>query len=178
MFRRLALVICGCVVALPAVAEMLRSEALVSLEAGIFCPPETAGATLAPDTLAGSTHVIDVDPPFVSHRRMVPAVLGVGFGIKAQSAMPEGITTVTARVTHPPMGPEGRTTQSFVTAISGQTPSVTFYQFDHSYELVTGTWTIAGYDDGVQLFAVSFEVVAPDRLPELSRACRFSDLLS
>lgn len=178
MPRCVTLMICICLSASYAVADMMRSDALVTLEAGVLCPPETTGATLAPDTLAGATHVIDVDPPFVSRGRIVPAALGVGFGIKAQSVLPDGITTVTARVTHPPMGPEGRTAQSFVTTISGQTPSVTFYQFDHRYELVTGTWTIAGYDGGEQLFSVSFEVVAPATMPDLAGACRFSDLLS
>ena len=126
----------------------------------------------------GVNNVLDKDPPFVSASRIVPATLGVGFGVKAQSEAPAGLSGVLLEVLHPPMGPEGQTRQSFFTSMSGQSPSITFYQFDHPYELVTGQWTIRAYSGEVALLSVTFEVVDPRSVPELAVACNFIDLLS
>lgn len=174
LFTALALLL----LASSAIADIIKGDAVQSLDVGIICPPDAMDSAPAPDTLAGSTHIITEDPPFVSNARVVPAALGVGFGVKAQSVAPGGITAITMRVSHPPMGDEGRTQQSFLTNMSGQSPSVTFYQFDHSYELVQGTWEMAAFAGDSQLFSVSFEVVDPRRLPELAGACNFVDLLS
>lgn len=178
MLTRALFIFCLIVAPLAALAEMAKGDAITSLEAGIICPPEPFDAAPAPDTLAGQTHVITEDPPFVSNSQVVPAALGVGFGIKALSDAPGGLPGVIVRVSHPPMGENGRQTQSFITAISGQSPSVTFYQFDHTYELVQGTWTIAAYAGELELYAVTFEVVDPRLVPELAGACNFAELLS
>jgi len=114
------------------------SPALFSFEAGVICAPEAVGSAPAPDTVAGVTNTINVDPPFVSPARRVPAVLGVGFGIKAQSVDPDGLAPVTMTITHPAMSKTKTTQQSFTSSISGFEPSLTFYQFDFAYELLPG----------------------------------------
>ena len=159
-------------------AEGATSPTISYLQAGIICPPEIIGSAPAPGTLAGTTHIIDQEPAFVSIARTVPAVLGIGFGIKAQSTAPDGIDGVTMVVAHPPMGASAIELQSFETRVSGDAPSLTFYQFDYVYELVKGTWRMTAMSGETALFSVSFEVVDPREAPELANICGYLDLLS
>lgn len=154
------------------------SALIRSVEAGIVCPPEPIGASPAPGTLAGTTHIIEEEPPFVSTSRRVPAALGIGFGIKALSADTNGLSDVVMVVTHPPMGENGVQSQNFYTTISGLDPSLTFYQFDFDYELVPGKWEMSAFHKGELLYQIAFEVVAPYLVPELASACGYEQLLS
>jgi hypothetical protein len=154
------------------------SPDIVSLEAGIICPPETVGTAPAPGTIAGTTHIIDLEPPFVSNSRRVPAVLGIGFGIKSQTSLSGGLDGVIMVVSHPEMGERDVTAQSFVTRISDSNPSLTFYQFDYAYELLPGPWRMTAMRDDAVLFEVAFEVVPPSAVPELADVCGYLDLLS
>lgn len=165
-------------VATSALAEKVQSSRIAFLEAGILCGPETIGTIPAPGTIEGSTHVIEGEPDFVSTAQVVPAVLGLGFGVKSQSATPDGIDNVEIIVTHPKMGERAVTLQSFTTRVSGADPSLSFYQFDHVYELVHGTWQFEAQAEGKTLYAVSFEVVDPQLVPELASLCGYTDLLS
>jgi hypothetical protein len=161
-----------------AVSQSATTDAIAYLRAGVVCGPPVVGSSPAPDTIAGSTHLIDETPPFIAEITQVPAVIGIGFGVKAQALDPLGLSDVTVIVTHPPMGEAGVTRQSYASWISGTEPSMTFYQFDNEYERVTGTWTFTGVRGGAELFSVDFEVVPPDALPGLAEACRYGELLS
>ncbi len=154
------------------------SPNIASVQSGVVCPPPTVGSSPAPGTLAGSTHLIEEEPPFVSLSNRVPAVLGIGFGTKAMSEAAMGIDTVTMTVTHPPMGATGAVSQSFETRISGLDPTLTFYQFDYDYELVRGIWQMEASKNGTVLYRTTFEVVAPEMVPELATICGFEELLS
>lgn len=154
------------------------SPDVVSFETGVICAPPTVGESPAPDTVAGATHIIDVDPPFVSTDNRVPAVLGIGFGAKTQVAQPGGIADVTIVITHPPMGAQKATSQSYQSRISGIDPSLMFYQFDYTYELLPGVWTIRAIKDGQTIYKSRFEVLPPQLIPELASVCGFEDLLS
>ena len=149
-----------------------------SLESGIICPPPSVGESLAPGTVAGVTHLVEENPPFVSMSDRVPAVIGIGFGAKSMTADLFGLPDVTMTVTHPPMGKDRVTQQSFQTRIDGTAPSLTFYQFDYPYELVRGRWTMEAQRDGELLYRVAFDVVDPKDAPELARVCGFEELLS
>lgn len=155
-----------------------HSPNISSFETGVICAQPVVGSEPAPGTLAGVTNIIDEDPPFVSNARRVPAVIGVGFGLKAQSAAPDGISGVTMIVTHPPMGPTGTTHQMYMSSINGDKPAVRFYQFDFDYELVTGIWQLEAQKNGKVLYRVTFEVLPPDQIPELATACGFENMLS
>lgn len=159
-------------------AENFRAPEIAFLEAGILCGPETTGTLPAPGTIEGATHIIENEPDFVSTVQVVPAVLGLGFGVKSQSVMPDGIDSVEIFVSHPEMGETAAAIQSFTTRISGANPSLTFYQFDHIYELVHGTWKFMARSGETTLYAVSFEVVDPRLVPELASLCGYMDLLS
>ncbi len=154
------------------------SDVLLSHEAGVICAPPTAGEAPAPDTVAGSTHLIDVEPAFVSIKRRVPAVIGIGFGIKAQAADLFGVPGVTITVSHPAMGETRAISQSFASRVAGDKASLTFYQFDFDYELVTGIWQFEAKQGDMVIYRTTFEVVTPQQMPELAEICGFTDLLS
>ena len=170
--------LCGIATTASAAPDTVISPLIGSLESGVICPPPSVGDTPAPGTVAGVTHLVDEDPPFVSMSNRVPAVMGIGFGVKSMTDDLLGLSEVTMTVSHPPMGKDGATQQSFLTRIDGGTPSLTFYQFDYAYELVKGTWQLEATKDGMVLYRTSFQVVAPKDAPELAHVCGFEELLS
>jgi hypothetical protein len=167
-----------CLLPFGAFAEAPTSTTIASVEAGLICPPEDMDTSPAPGTLAGTTHIIAEEPPFAALTQTVPAILGLGFGVKSQAAVIDGLPNVRIVVEHPPMGPSQTTHQSFFTNISGVGPSLTFYQFDHRYELVLGTWQMTAFFGDEMLFTTQFEVVHPRSRPELAKLCDYQDLLS
>lgn len=148
-------------------------------EAGILCAQETGVTRDAPDTVAGTTHVIEQAPPFVSDSRVVPAVLGIGFGARVSLLSETGLNGVIFAVQHPAFAGKGATEQSFETVIGGQgAPGLTFYQFDYPYELALGDWRMTATSGGITIYDVTFTVVPPTTVPELAAACGYADLFS
>lgn len=147
-------------------------------DAGVLCGQDGGERREAPDTLAGSTFVIEDTPPFVSKGRLVPAVLGIGFGVRAALASDLGQDSVLMSITHPPLADSGTTRQSFTTYIGPKdVPSITLYQFDYPYEMALGDWTMTASYGGVTLYESTFTVVPPAALPELAGVCGYLDLL-
>lgn len=156
----------------------LTSPAMASVEVGVICAPDTLGVQPAPGTVAGTTHVIAEEPPFVATTRRVPAVLGIGFGIKSRTLDSDGLSGVAMTVTHPPMGDTGAISQTFTTTIRGTDPSLTFYQFDYDYELLPGIWQMEASFGGETLYRTTFEILPANQVPELAEICGFTELLS
>ncbi len=176
--RHLIAVLLLVTLALPARAGITRGADVLALTAGVICAPEATGFRDAPDTILGRTHILDRMPAFAAETLTVPAVLGVGFGVRVQAAEGMGTDPLIVTLTHPPMGEAGVQRQSFDSTISGQDPSMAFYQFDYPYELVTGQWTLEGHRGGDLVYRVVFDVVPPQAVPELAGLCNFRELLS
>lgn len=154
------------------------SPALGHFEAGVFCAPTPEGAEPAPDTVAGSTHIVSEAPEFASHGRLVPAVLGVGFGATAGFKGAFGRDGIEMRVSHPPFPGVGATQQSFLTWIGpAGDPGITFYQFDHDYELATGEWVMEAWDGETLVYRLVYTVVPPEMLPDLAGLCGYEHLI-
>jgi len=147
-------------------------------ETGVVCDPPNVSAEIAPDTVAGQTFTFEGDVAFVSTGNRVPAVLGLGMGTKTQMVDPAGLSDVTLSVTHPPMGPNGVTRQSYRAGINGTNVSQRLYTFDEDYELLPGIWQMQAEKDGRIIYRTTFEVVAPQLMPELAGVCGFENLLS
>ena len=148
-------------------------------EGGVLCAQDSGVVRDAPDTVAGTTHVVQEAPAFVSNGRLVPAVLGIGFGVRSGIASEFGQEGVLMKVTHPAFEGSGASQQSFTTYIGPQSdPGVTFYRFDYGYELALGDWTMSASYNGVKLYETTFTVVAPSALPELADVCGYLDLIS
>ncbi|SFS20456.1 protein of unknown function [Yoonia litorea] len=163
---------------LPAAAQIARAAKVDWLEAGVICAPEAIGFRDAPETITGRAHIIEAMPDFVAQTQVVPAVIGVGFGVKLQATAETPFQPVTITLSHPPMGAEGISRQSFTSAISGETPTVAFFQFDHGYELVEGTWYFEAREGDQLIYRVAFRIVPPQQVPALANACHYQDLLS
>lgn len=147
-------------------------------ESGVLCAPDTGVTREAPDTIAGTTHIIEQVPPFVSNQNIVPAVIGIGFGVKSGINAPLALENVLISVTHPPLAGAGATQQSSTSYIGPATdPSISFYQFDYAYELALGEWSMSASIDGDVLWKETFTVVAPAALPELAGLCGYVDLI-
>lgn len=155
-----------------------RSLEVADFKAGIFCAQKVIAVNPAPGTIAGVTNVIEGEPGFISVSRRVPAVIGVGFGVKVRVDEPFGYDDVRITVTHPPMGPDGIATEQYTSAISGAILSMNLFQFDFDYELVPGIWSIEADWGGKPVYRAVFEVAAARDVPELAVACGYADQLS
>jgi len=111
-----------------------------------------------------------------TEREVVPAVLGIGFGVRAGLEFPLTLDGVTMTVSHPKF--QGVTEQSFTTTLRPkEDPGITFYQFDEVYELALGEWTMTATYEQTELYKTTFTVVPPQSLPELAGACGYLDLI-
>ncbi len=190
MIRSLASACLSALLATAAVAEGtapgvigprdLVSPRLATFQAGIICAQDITDTRPAPGTIAGITNVLVGEPDFVSTGRSVPAVIGVGFGVKSTAQTPLGYDSVIITVTHPPMGPNGVSVETYDTSINGvgAPNSMTFFQFDQEYELAIGTWTITASEGGKPLFSATFDVMPPQLVPDLAAVCGYQNLLS
>ena len=159
-------------------AEDFQSPMLGFFEAGVLCAQDGGLVRDAPGTVAGTTHVVVDTPPFVSTGRMVPAVIGIGFGVRSGLAGSFEHDGVVMSVTHPPFAGSGTTEQTFTTRVGSQdAPGITFYQFDYGYELALGEWTMTATASGITLYEATFTVVPPSALPELASVCGYQDLI-
>ncbi len=139
-----------------AVVAQEISPAVARYEAGVICP-------------ATGNEVPSL--PFVARTLVVPAVQGMGFGVRALTT--EVVGPVQARIvlSHPPMGPSGAIRQEFSLTLSPTHLAGFHYRFDGPEELLPGTWRVQAQSGGTVLFAVDFNVVAPGPNDGLVRAC-------
>lgn len=169
-----AVVGAGSVQADPALRQSAR---VAELAFGLICPPPDGARRPAPDTMSGWVHVPSEPIERRAEGRRVPAVLGIGFGVWYLLSDTEALG-VRYTVTHPPMPPEGVTTQSWDVTITPGNASSVFFQFDHVDEVQPGDWTISARAEGAEVFAVGFTVVPARDLPALAQLCAQDGLLS
>ena len=148
----------------------------VAVEVGLFCPPETAGQREAPGTVFGWVHIpaepIEIRVP---GEMTVPAVLGLGFGVRFRVPKP---MTLTYQITHPPMAPDGTTVQSWTGLVDPGALEGVYFQFDIEAELLPGPWTITALSGAEPIFSAEFTIVPPAEAPEHADLCAGSLLLT
>lgn len=167
----------ACLAHAQSIADDFVGTEISSFAAGLTCTPVIVGENPAPDTISGVTNQIESFHGFTNVSRRVPAMLGVSFGVQAQTKL-QDIPFVTMVITHPPMGDEGVEVESWQTSLSMLGPRVALFSLEHDYELVTGTWSFEARDGETVLYRAVFEVVPPQDVPELATLCGFEDLLS
>jgi hypothetical protein len=148
-------------------APVLAPE-IASLEAGIFCALQTMDQMPAPGTLSGWIHVPTTEIRFHwPDRQVVPAALGIAFGVRAMGRAGWISTDAEARVTRP-----GRDApEVWETGFSDNGSALAFFRFDTESELVIGPWIFEAWDGETRLYRVEFEVVPASALPEIVDAC-------
>ena len=157
----------------------LDDKKIAGFEYGLVCKFPVSGSKFAPDTDAGEINIIDGEVHFSAHGTVIPAILGMSFGIKSILHQGDQLDGVVFKVVHPPLLNSGRTEQSWIGDMSSQYPASQLYSFDLPSELVTGIWTISAHKDGALLYSVAFDVVWPKDSPEyLKKLCMGLDLFS
>jgi hypothetical protein len=146
----------------------VHSVEIAALEVGVFCALQPMDSMPAPDTASGWIHVPTSEIQFHwPDRQVVPAAIGLAFGVKATGQEPWSSVDAEARVTRP-----GRAApETWKTGISYVGNSIAFFRFDTPDELIPGKWTIEVWDGETRLYHAEFEVVPAASLPDLVDAC-------
>ncbi len=141
---------------------------ITEMEVGVFCALQAMDQRPAPGTLSGWVHVPEGEIIFHwPDRQVVPASLGVAFGVRSRMVSGSFAAYGEMRVYRPGSDKPEIWDSSF----SDLDDSVVFFRFDHEAELVSGIWRFEAWDADVQLYSVEFEVVPAEAVREISQAC-------
>ncbi|WP_172300263.1 DUF3859 domain-containing protein [Pseudoruegeria sp. HB172150] len=143
------------------------STGAAELDYGYFCALQPVDQGPAADTISGTVNFVEGRPDFLRRGSLVPAQMGLGFGVHVRP-LPDYDGLVTVEVTHPPMGPQGVTHQTWVTELDSTELEYLGYSFDEDYELVEGVWTMKAQSEGRTIYEVAFTVVDADVLPPVT----------
>ena len=167
--RTLALAI-GLALTTPLRTDPAPPQAVTSvarLEVGVFCALQAMDQRPAPGTLTGWIHVPDSVIDFHwPDRQVVPAQIGLAFGIK--SRMAPGLFLDGEMRVYRPGSSTPETWDSSFTDLSDQ---FAFFRFDREDELIPGPWRFEAWAGDELLYTVPFEVVPAEALPEIAQAC-------
>lgn len=156
----------------PALAEPEGTDpGLFEITQGVFCEVPSSGRIEAPGTVAGHIELFSETPDFEWETSVVPAVLGLSFGVKTKARDGMVYDGVVLTLTHPQFAASGATAQSYVTMLGGASTSINAYTFDTGEELATGTWSFTATRNGELLYSALFEVVPAAAAPEIAAAC-------
>ena len=141
------------------------------IERGVICQVTPEGARAAPETEQGIINLIEPGRRVDVATEVVPAALGISFGIRftlAETAAPLALRVI---VTHPPMGSRGVEVESWTTGAVPGAPSLSLFTFEYAYEMVEGDWTMALEAGGERLLEQHFTVVPADAARPVLAAC-------
>jgi len=159
-------------------ADIYSNDTLITgLEYGLICNVKTVGSEPAPDTDRGSIGLIE-STGFSTHSTIVPAQLGLSFGVKSNAIEGDAIQGVRISVTHPPYKDSGTTDESWVSTIYTDGASTQMFTFDFPAELLIGKWTLSAQKDDQILYRVTFDVVSPANAPAYLRNLCEGDALT
>lgn len=161
-----------------AAAQSYAHEPVVMIDHGIICQVTPEGSREAPDTIMGAINLVGQNREMDITTRVVPAKTGISFGVKFTLLPGAGDRDVTVIVTHPPMGPEGITRETWVAPLAEGRNSLNLFTFEYPYELVTGEWIMAIEEGGERLMEQRFEVVSELAAPAVLSVCYGQDFVS
>ncbi|NDV98427.1 DUF3859 domain-containing protein [Yangia sp. PrR002] len=141
------------------------------LERGVICQITAEGARPAPETEQGVINLVEPGRRIDVATEVVPAALGISFGIRfmlADDAPPMALRVV---VTHPPMGSRAIERESWVTNAVPGAPGLSLFTFEYPYEMVEGAWTMALEAGGERLLEQHFSVVPAEAAAPVLAAC-------
>ena len=122
--------------------------------------------------------VFDTPPELSPLGQVVPALMGLGFGVRGRAADGLDISGATFTVVHPPFPGSGTTEQSWRANYTDNALSTHLYRFDFPHEAQTGTWVMEATFEGELLYRVPFTVVPPEAYPGAKEMCDPEGLLS
>lgn len=143
---------------------------VLSVQSGFFCNVHDTGSEAAEDTIEGHTDLFDPSQVRVIPTRIAPAALGVHIGVLMMRD-PAYRSVLQVVTTHPPMGPEGATSQSFFANQTEEGQVGVGWEFEFPYELVPGSWSISILDGDTLLHRADFTVVPVAEFPDGLTIC-------
>ncbi|MGL4319553.1 MAG: hypothetical protein ACRCS3_01695 [Paracoccaceae bacterium] len=168
MLRILILAILWPLAAIAKPATPVWVPPIADISFGIFCAIQTEGDAPAPLTRSGVIHTVANDPAFHwPGQRIVPASLGLAFGVKSQSIAGTSLPFSEMRV----LRPNETIPDIWNSPISDIDPSFAFFRFDTEEELIPGIWVFEAWDAGKRLYRVEFQVVPADQGIGIASAC-------
>jgi hypothetical protein len=149
-------------------APPIRAPQLANLSFGLYCAIAVTGRAEEPNTASGYIHLADEAADFQwPGQNIVPAVLGLAFGVKAQTRQGIAFPNAEMRVFQP-----GRAEPDiWGTGFSDQDSSLAFFRFDRPDELVPGIWVFEAWSGRTRLYRVEFEVVPAAEGNAIVQAC-------
>ncbi|MFW2589058.1 DUF3859 domain-containing protein [Sagittula sp. SSi028] len=165
----------------PALMSCLLPHSAVALdiiEHGVICDAPIGRPVPAPDTVSGILNTIEQGLAFDVTTTVVPAELGLTFGIRA--ALPQGSPAIdlTVVVTHPPMGPSGQQVESWPTTVYPDAPALNLFTFEEPFELIEGPWHFALMQGEETLAEKQFTITPKGTAPEVQSICFGAMILS
>jgi hypothetical protein len=147
------------------------SDQIESLVHGVYCAEGPVDLEQAPDTAAGVVNIVPSLPDMRAVTTLVPAQIGIGFGVLVTARTGLVFDPAEVTITHPPYPDSGIEVERWRTSIDGDAPGLIGFSFEVESELVTGPWSFEATHEGERLFRVEFEVVPPALLPDLAQGC-------
>ena len=148
-----------------------KSDVIDSLVYGVYCAEGPIDLEEAPDTAAGVVNIVPGIPEMRAVTTLVPAQIGIGFGVVVEARDGLFLDPATVTITHPPYPDTGIEVERWITSIDGDGPGLIGFSFEVESELVTGPWTFEAEHQGDLIFRIDFEVVPPALLPDLAQGC-------
>lgn len=148
-----------------------KSDLIDRLSYGIYCAEPPVDQEAAPGTAAGVVNLVAGVPEFLAETTLVPAQIGVGFGVVVELRDGLLLDPTDVTITHPPYPDTGISVERWATVMDGDGPGLVGFSFEAEGELVPGPWTFEAEHAGELLFRVTFAVVAPALLPGPAMAC-------
>ena len=148
-----------------------KSDQIDSLVYGVYCAEGPIELEEAPDTAAGVVNIVPGIPEMRAVTTLVPAQIGIGFGVVVEAREGVVFDPALVTITHPPYPDSGIEVERWVTAIDGEGPGLIGFSFEVESELVIGRWTFEAEHEGALLFRIDFEIVPPALLPDLAQGC-------
>lgn len=155
----------------PAAVNPFVSDRIASLVHGVYCADGPIDLEAAPGTAAGVVNIVPDLPEMRAVTTLVPAQIGIGFGVLATPQAGLTLDPVDVTITHPPYPDSGIEVEHWQTRLDGDRTGLVGFSFEVEGELVTGPWRFQASHEGEILFDMRFDVVQPSRLPELTQGC-------
>jgi hypothetical protein len=158
---------CGSLMAASPLWANIVTFGAESADFGVYCAVEADVEVPAEGTISGVVNLVTEPPVFQRRTNLVPARIGIGFGVHLM-VLPEYQGQIVVQTTHPPMGPDGITRESWVTEVAVGRMALHGFSFEYDYEMVRGDWSISASVDGRLIYHADFIVVDPATVPPIN----------
>ncbi|EBA10096.1 DUF3859 domain-containing protein [Sagittula stellata] len=151
---------------------------LSDMQFGVHCDVAKNGSREEPGTVSGIINLIDQHQTVDVVTQIVPAELGISFGIGAWLDAESEPLLLEVVVSHPPMGENGQEVEIWSAPLDPGEPAVNLFTFEKPFEMVEGPWRFQLRKDDEVLLEQNFLVTPPGTVPAVQNACFSAMIMS